>query len=111
VTETLIARSSGGSGFIFLILLLGLFVVLFVLPSRRRQRAQRQRLSEVEVGQEVLTVGGLIGKVVEAENGELKLEIAEGVVVRVARRGVATVLEPEEPAPVTEEPETPEDPS
>ena len=82
---------------LFLIVLLGLFVFLIVLPNRRRQRAARERLSSVEVGSEILTVGGLIGTVVETGDSELKVEIAPGTIVRVSRRSVATVLTPEEP--------------
>ena len=63
-----------------------LFVFLFILPQRRRQRAQQQRLSSVDVGDEVLTVGGLIGRVVETDDSELRVEIADDVVVRIARR-------------------------
>jgi preprotein translocase subunit YajC len=92
---------------LLLIVLFGLFVFLIVLPQRRRQRAQREQLQNVEVGAEVLTVGGLIGTVVEAGDSELKLELAPGTIVRLSRRGVATVLTPEEPA---EEPEAPPEP-
>jgi preprotein translocase subunit YajC len=93
---------------LFLIVLFGLFIFLIVLPNRRRQKAAREQLANVEVGSEILTVGGLIGRVVETDDGELKVELAPGVVVRVARRGVATVLAPEEPVeePVAE-PEPP----
>jgi preprotein translocase subunit YajC len=103
VTDPFVAASSGP---LFLIVLLGLFVFLFVVPNRRRQRAAREKLSSIEVGQEVLTVGGLIGRVVATDDSELKVEIADGVIVRIARRGVATVLAPEEPEEeVLEEPE------
>ena len=105
---------------LFLIVLLALFVFLFVLPNRRRQRAQQDLLRSIDVGAEVLTVGGLIGRVIAAEDSELKVEIADGVVVRIARRGVATVLHPHEPEDeveeepqdeVEEEPAEPESPS
>ncbi len=90
--------AAASSGLLFIIVLLGLFVFLFVVPNRRRQRAHQEKLREIEVGQDVLTVGGVIGRVVEVDDEELKVEIADGVVVRVARRGVATVLAPDEPA-------------
>jgi preprotein translocase subunit YajC len=97
---------------LFLIVLFGLFIFLIVLPQRRRRRAAREQLQHIEVGAEVLTVGGLIGKIVEADDSELKLELAPGTVVRLARRGVATVLAPEEPVEEAEPPtETPADPS
>jgi preprotein translocase subunit YajC len=88
---------------LFLIVLFGLFIFLIVLPNRRKQKAAREKLSNVEVGSEVLTVGGLIGRVLEADETELKVEIAPSVVVRIARRGVATVLEPDEPEEPAEE--------
>jgi preprotein translocase subunit YajC len=106
VTDPFVAASSGP---LFLIVLLALFVFLFILPNRRRQRAAQQRLRSIEVGQEVLTVGGLIGRVVATEDSELRVEIADGVIVRIARRGVATVLHPEEPEEEEEVEEEPED--
>jgi preprotein translocase subunit YajC len=88
--------AAANGGLLVLIILLGAFVFLFVLPNRRRQRAQQEKLRAVDIGDEVLTVGGVIGRVTETEDSEIKLEIADGVVVRVARRGIATVLHPEE---------------
>ena len=114
MTDPFVAANSGP---LLLIVLLGLFVFLFILPNRRRQRAAREKLSSIEVGQEVLTVGGLIGRVVATDDSELKVEIADGVIVRIARRGVSTVLHPEEPEEeeqedeVEEEPAEPEPPS
>ena len=80
-----------------LIVLLAMFALLWVfliMPQRRRAQAQRELLSSVEVGDEILTVGGLIGRVRSAEDEELRLEIAPGTEVRVARRSVAAVLTP-----------------
>jgi len=99
--------AAAGNGLFILILLVGLFWFLLVMPNRRRQRAQKQLLSQVQVGEEVVTVGGLIGRVVEAGETELRVEIADGVVVRVSRRAVAGILPGDEPA---EEAETPEPP-
>jgi preprotein translocase subunit YajC len=80
-----------------LIILVAMFALLWVfliMPQRRRAQAQRELLSSVEVGDEILTVGGLIGRVRSSEDEELRLEIAPGTEVRVARRSVAAVLSP-----------------
>ena len=80
-----------------LIVLLAMFALLWVfliMPQRRRAQAQRQLHSNVAVGDEILTVGGLIGRVRSTEDEELRLEIAPGTEVRVARRSVAAVLTP-----------------
>jgi preprotein translocase subunit YajC len=80
-----------------LIVLVAMFALLWlflIAPQRRRAQAQRELISSVEVGDEILTVGGLIGRVRSAQDEELVLEIAPGTDVRVARRSVAGVLSP-----------------
>ena len=80
-----------------LIVLVAMFALLWVfliMPQRRRAAAQRELLARVEVGDEILTVGGLIGRIRSVEDEELGLEIAPGTEVRVARRSVASVLSP-----------------
>lgn len=83
-----------------LIVLVGLFAVLWLVlirPQKARQRAQQQQLNSVAPGDEVLTVGGLYGIVQSIdEEGDLIVEIAEGIHVRLARRSVATVVKPED---------------
>jgi preprotein translocase subunit YajC len=80
-----------------LIVLVAMFALLWlflIAPQRRRAQAQRELVSNVEVGDEILTVGGLIGRVRDAGEDELVLEIAPEIRVRVARRAVASVLTP-----------------
>jgi preprotein translocase subunit YajC len=80
-----------------LIVLVAMFALLWVfliMPQRRRAAAQRELLARVEVGDEILTVGGLIGRIRSVDDEELGLEIAPGTEVRVARRSVASVLSP-----------------
>ena len=80
-----------------LIVIVAMFALLWVfliMPQRRRAQAQREVVESVEVGDEILTVGGLIGRISSAQDEELVLEIAPGTQVRVARRSVAGVLSP-----------------
>ena len=83
-----------------LIILLAMFVLLWAVlirPQRMKQRAQQQMLSQIDPGDEVLTVGGIYGIVVEVEDDDdLVVEIADGIHVRIARRAVATVVKPED---------------
>jgi preprotein translocase subunit YajC len=74
-----------------------LVYVLFLRPQQARQRAAREQGNTISPGDEVLTVGGLYGIVQELdEEGDLIVEIAEGIHVRIARRAVATVVKPED---------------
>lgn len=66
-----------------LLLILGILVML-VLPGRRRVQAQRALLSSLAPGDEVMTSGGIIGTVVSLGEREAMLEIAPGIVIRIA---------------------------
>lgn len=83
-------------GFLVLLLLAVLFYMLLIRPQRRRQAAQSQLISNVEVGDEIVTAGGLYGHVRELGDEELVVEIAPGTNVRIARRAVAAVFEPDD---------------
>jgi preprotein translocase subunit YajC len=95
----LIAASGGGSGF-FLILILGFLLVwlIFVRPQRKRQTHQQQMLSDLRVGDEVLTAGGIYGTISQLDDDEVTVEIAPKTEVRVARRAIAGVTR-DEPEP------------
>jgi preprotein translocase subunit YajC len=83
--------------FAFILLLLAAFWFLLIRPAQRRQKQQQALLNEVEVGDEIVTAGGLYGTVTEVHDDEVLLEIAEGLEVRLARRAIAGVVnEPEE---------------
>jgi preprotein translocase subunit YajC len=83
-------------GFLILIVLTFLLMwLLVILPQRRRQAAQKALLQELTPGQEVLTAGGLYGDVIEVGEDEVAIEIAPGVIVRVALRAIAAVIPPD----------------
>jgi preprotein translocase subunit YajC len=86
-----------GGGIFILVALFAVLWFVMIRPQRARQQQQRQLLDSVEPGDEVLTVGGLYGIVQSIdEEGDLIVEIAEGIHVRMARRSVATVVKPDE---------------
>jgi preprotein translocase subunit YajC len=88
------------SGLLIIIVLFALLWFVLIRPQRARAQDQQRRLSSVEVGDEILTVGGIYGIVQELEpeeeGGDLVVEIAEGIHVRVARKGLALVVKPDE---------------
>ena len=82
----------------FLIIMVLLLVVMYVLmirPQRQRQQQQQSMVEGANVGDDVLTTGGIYGMVTEAEGDDLVVEIAEGLQVHMTRRGIAAVLPPE----------------
>ena len=88
-------------GYVFILVLLLLMWFLLIRPQRRRQVEQHRLINSLVVGAEVVTAGGLYGTVTELEEDEVRVEVAPGVEVRIAKRAIAGVLsgpedEPEE---------------
>ena len=84
------------TGFVIIVILFALFWLLLIRPQRRRQAEQNALIQNIEVGDEIVTAGGLFGHVQSVADDELLVEIAPGTNVRIARRAVAGVVGPEE---------------
>jgi preprotein translocase subunit YajC len=80
--------------FLPLVALALLFWFFILRPQRRRTAEQTALWSGLEVDQEVVTMGGLYGRIKAVEGDTVHLEVAPDVVVRVDRRGVARRVEP-----------------
>jgi len=85
-------------GFLLVIVVLFAFMYLLLIrPQRQQQARQREMLNSLKPGDEVITVGGIYGDVVEVEDDRVALEIAEDVEVEVSKRAIASIVPPEEP--------------
>ena len=91
--------------FVFILLLLAALWLLLIRPAQRRQRVQREMLAKIEVGDEIVTAGGLYGRVTALGDDDLRLEIAPAIEVRLARRAVAGVVSEEDEDDDGDEPE------
>ena len=78
-------------GFLILIVILGVVWALLVLPSRRRRAAHAAMQDSVDVGDEIITAGGLHGVVKEIADDTARIELAPGVVATLDRRAIAAV--------------------
>ncbi len=79
-------------GFLFPLLIMGgLFYVLLILPQRRRHKKMETMRSDISVGDEVRTIGGIIATVVAEKDDEFTLDIG-GQKMRVIKRAVAEKL-------------------
>jgi preprotein translocase subunit YajC len=80
---------------VVVLILLALLWFFFLMPIRRQQRnradAHTAMQDSIDVGDEIITAGGLHAIVREIEEDELKIEIAPGVVATLDRRAVAAV--------------------
>jgi preprotein translocase subunit YajC len=94
-------------GYIFIIVILILMWFLLIRPQRRRQQDSQRLIDSLSVGQEIVTAGGLYGTITALEEDEARVEIADGIEVRVAKRAIAGVLSEDDPDELPEPEETP----
>ena len=91
------AQAAGGdpsNGLMGLLPLVLMFVVLWFLmirPQQKQMKAHRELIASVKRGDSVVLSSGMIGKVTRVEEGELNVEIAPSVNVRVVKAMVAEV--------------------
>ena len=78
-------------GFLILIVILGAVWALLVLPAKRRRGAHAAMQDSVEVGDEIITAGGLHGVIKELGDDTARIELAPGVVATLDRRAIAAV--------------------
>ena len=94
------AQAAAGSGaasamtsFLPLILIFGIMYFLLIRPQQKKMKQHRTMVEALRKGDSVLTQGGIIGKVTRVkEDGEVEVEIAEGVKVRVLKATIAQVM-------------------
>jgi preprotein translocase subunit YajC len=96
---------------IFLAGMLVLFYVLIVMPQRRRRQTQAQLLADVEIGDEVMTLGGIFGFVREVEDHHVVLEIAPDTRVRLAKSAITARTEADELKEPVDSPDGSTDPA
>ncbi len=96
---------------IFLAGMLVLFYVLIVMPQRRRRQTQAQLLADVEIGDEVMTLGGIFGFVREVEDHHIVLEIAPDTRVRLAKSAITARTEAEDGEEPADSPDGSTDPA
>ena len=86
--------------FLPLILIFAIMYFLLIRPQQKKMKEHQAMVEAVRRGDQVVTQGGLIGKVAKVKEGEneIEVEIAEGVKVRVVKSTIAQVLNKTEPA-------------
>lgn len=73
----------------YAVVVFGAMYFLWIAPQQKQRKAQAAMLAALGPGDDVITAGGIYGTVVSIEEDGVRLEIAEGVVIRVAKAAIA----------------------
>ena len=90
------APAAGSGGLSSLIFTMAAFIAIFYFllfrPQQKRAKEQQAMLAALANGDEVVTSGGLLGRIVEVGDNYLGVEIAEGVRIKVQKSAITQVL-------------------
>jgi len=86
--------AAGFSGFIPIILMFVIFYFLLIRPQQKRQKEQRNMVTNLKKGDRIITSGGLHGRITGLDDTTLTLEIADKVRVKVGRSNVTGMVQP-----------------
>jgi preprotein translocase subunit YajC len=91
------AQSSTGSTgqfapLLMMVLFIGVFYLLLIRPQQKKAKEHQALVAKLAAGDEVVTTGGILGKVTDVGETFITLEVAEGVRVKVQRFQVAQLM-------------------
>ena len=69
-----------------------LFYFLLIRPQQKRQKQHREMVGSLAKGDEVVTVGGTLGKITGLSDNFVTIEVADGVEIKVQRHAVQTMM-------------------
>ena len=86
------ADAGGLMSFLPLVLMFAVLYFIMIRPQMKRQKETKAMLEALAVGDEVLTVGGIFGKVTALKDDAVTVEIATGTQVQMQKGAITTVL-------------------
>jgi preprotein translocase subunit YajC len=88
------AAPPGWLQFLPIIGMVAIFWFLIIRPQMRQQKAHREKIAAVKKGDQVVTAGGLLGKVIKVDDQYAEIEIAQGVRVKAVKSTIGDIVPP-----------------
>lgn len=73
---------------LMLVVIFGLFYVMLIKPQKKQQQQHQSMLNSLQVGESVITIGGMKGVITHINDNELKLQVAKGVEIEFLRSAI-----------------------
>lgn len=86
------AHADGSISLVMIVAIFVLFYFMLIRPQNKRAKEHRDLISQIKTGDEVVTLGGMLGKVKSVSEQYITVSIAEGVDVHLQRSAVSSVL-------------------
>ena len=97
ISDAFAQGGAGGAGpgmgdFLFLIVLFAVFYFLLIRPQQKRAKEHKKMVEALAKGDEVVTTGGLLGRITKVGDNFITVEISDGLEVRVQRGSVSSLM-------------------
>lgn len=96
INEALAQSPQGGDpgwgGLIIPLVIFGFFYFFFIFPQQKKAKERKKMLESLKKGMEVVTSGGIVGKITDLDETFVVLEVASGVRLPVQRTMIAAIL-------------------
>lgn len=86
------AASEGSFSLVMIVIIFVLFYFMLIRPQNKRAKEHRALITNLKKGDEIVTSGGILAKVVHLDEQFIKVSLAEGVEINIQRSAVSTVL-------------------
>ena len=91
---TAAAAPPGWLSFLPIVGMVVIFWFLIIRPQMRQQKTHREKIAAVKKGDQVVTAGGLLGKVIKVDDQYAEIEIAQGVRVKAVKATIGDIVPP-----------------
>ncbi len=81
-----------GSGIIMIILMIAIFYFFMIRPQQKRQKEEKKFRDSLQKGQQIVTIGGMHGKVVEVKETTVVIEVAHDVRIEMEKASIAMTV-------------------
>lgn len=88
------ATEPAGASWLGIVWMLGfvaIFYFLLIMPQRKQQKQQREMINSLKKGDKVITIGGIHGEIVDIDEEDLKLRVADKVEIKFNRNAIQRV--------------------
>jgi preprotein translocase subunit YajC len=82
---------------VLIVVMMGVFYFVLIRPQQQKVKEHRELVASLEVGDDVMTTGGIYGEVTAIDGEVLLLEVADGIELRLSREAIAELVEYESP--------------
>lgn len=86
------AHADGSFSLIMIVAIFVLFYFMLIRPQNKRAKEHRALINDVKVGDEIVTLGGMLAKVLSVDENYIKVALAEGVDIHLQRSAISSVL-------------------